>query len=258
MKKLITAAMTLALAAGLASAQVESANIVGYTTQALPTEQQIIIGMPFQNVGGGPVDLQDIVVSGVAANGGTFLWWWNKDTRLYTRAYWVELYDALGAPVGVDGWGDQVDWIAIDKSFAAGEGFWIQAPAGASVTVAGELVTATGDQPYLGIALPAEQQIQLTNPMPVESTDLQSITMDGVPADATTGLWWWNKDTGIYTRAYWVELYDEFGSPVGGNGWGDFLSWEAIDKTFAAGEGFWIKAPAGATVRFENPLYVAP
>ena len=71
-------------------------------------------------------------------------------------------------------------------------------------------------------------------------------------------LWWWNKDTSLYTRAYWVELYDALGDPVGGNGWGDFLDWIAIDKTFAAGEGFWIQAPAGATVRFENPLYVAP
>ncbi len=139
MKKLITAAMTLALAAGMASAQVESANIVGYTTQALPTQQQI----------------------------------------------------------------------------------------------------------------------QLTNPMPVESTDLQSITMDGVTPTGGTVLWWWNKDTRLYTRASWVALYDGE-TPLGVNGWGDAGTWEAIDKTFAAGEGFWIKARAGATVRFENPFYVAP
>ena len=142
MKKLITAATALALAAGMASAQVESANIVGYTTQALPTEQQIIVGVPFQNVGGGPVDLQDIVVSGVAADGTTMLWWWNKDTRLYTTAYWVELYDALGASVGVNGWGDGQDWIAIDKTFAAGEGFWIKAPAGATVRFENPLYVA--------------------------------------------------------------------------------------------------------------------
>ena len=91
MKKLITAAMTLALAAGMASAQVESANIVGYTTQALPTQQQIIVGVPFQNVGGGPVDLQDITMDGVTPTGGTVLWWWNKDTGIYTRAFWVEI-----------------------------------------------------------------------------------------------------------------------------------------------------------------------
>jgi len=105
MKKLMTTAVALALAAGLASAQVTSDNIVGYTTQALPTEQQIIVGVPFRNVGGGPVDLQDIVVSGVAADGTTMLWWWNKDTSLYTRAYWVELYDGETA-LGVNGWGD--------------------------------------------------------------------------------------------------------------------------------------------------------
>ena len=253
MKRLMTAATALALAAGMASAQVESANIVGYTTQALPTEQQIIVGVPFQNVGGGPVDLQDIVVSGVAADSGTVLWWWNKDTGIYTSAYWVELYDGETS-LGVNGWGDFLSWEAIAKTFAVGEGFWIKAPAGASVTVAGELVTSTGDQPYLGIALPAEQQIQLTNPMPVESTDLQSITMDGIAADGTTVLWWWNKDTFVYTRAYWVEL--DF-NPAN-LGWGDPQDWLPITKTFAAGEGFWIQAPAGATVNFENPLYVAP
>ena len=132
MKKLITAAMTLALAAGMASAQVESANIVGYTTQALPTQQQIIVGVPFQNVGGGPVDLQDITMDGVTPTGGTVLWWWNKDTGIYTSASWVALYDGE-IPLGVNGWGDGEDWIASDKTFAAGEGFWIQAPAGATV-----------------------------------------------------------------------------------------------------------------------------
>ena len=138
MKKLITAAMTLALAAGMASAQVESANIVGYTTQALPTQRQIIIGVPFQNVGGGPVDLQDITMDGVTPTGGTVLWWWNKDTRIYTSAYWVEL-DFNPANLG---WGDGQDWIAIDKTFAAGEGFWIQAPAGATVRFENPLYVA--------------------------------------------------------------------------------------------------------------------
>ncbi len=138
MKKLITAAMTLALAAGMASAQVQSANIVGYTTQALPAEQQIIVGVPFQNVGGGPVDLQDIVVSGVAADATTVLWWWNKDTLTYTKAYWVELdFDPENL-----GWGDPQDWLPITKTFAAGEGFWIQAPAGATVRFENPLYVA--------------------------------------------------------------------------------------------------------------------
>ena len=141
MKKLITAAMTLALAAGMASAQVESANIVGYTTQALPAEQQIIVGVPFQNVGGGPVDLQDITMDGVTPTGGTVLWWWNKDTSLYTKAYWVELYEGA-TPLGVNGWGDFWNWEAIDKTFAAGEGFWIQAPAGATVRFENPLYVA--------------------------------------------------------------------------------------------------------------------
>jgi hypothetical protein len=138
MKRLMTAATALALAAGMASAQVESANIVGYTTQALPAEQQIIVGVPFQNVGGGPVDLQDIVVRGVAADGGTVLWWWNKDTSRYTRAYWVEL-DFNPANLG---WGDPQDWLPITKTFAAGEGFWIQAPAGATVRFENPLYVA--------------------------------------------------------------------------------------------------------------------
>ena len=138
MKKLITTAMALALAAGFAVAQVTSDNIVGYNKIALPTRQQIIIGNGFQAVGGGPISLQDILVEGVPADGGTVIWWWNKDTSRYTKAHWVELdFDPDNL-----GWGDPQNWLPITKSFAAGEGFWIQAPAGATVNFANPFYVA--------------------------------------------------------------------------------------------------------------------
>jgi hypothetical protein len=232
-----------------------SANIVGYQTVSL-SNQQTLSGVAFQAVGGGLTSIQDIVVDGVAPEGTTRIWWWNKASATYSEAFWVELFDADGIALGVNGWGDGEEWIAVEKAFAAGEGFWIKAAVdGATVTVKGELAVSTGDQQYLGIGLQAQQQALLTNPMPVSSTDLQSIVADGADPEGTTRIWWWNGASATYSEAFWVELYDASGA-LGVNGWGDGEEWIAIGKTFAAGEGFWVKTPsAGAQVLFENPLY---
>jgi hypothetical protein len=123
-----------AAAARLPPAQVESVNIVGYQSVGLPDQQQIITGVAFQAVGGGLTDLQSVVLDGVDPDGTTRIWWWNKDTGTYSEAFWVELYDTNGGSLGVNGWGDFAYWIAIAKTFVAGEGFWVKAPnAGAQI-----------------------------------------------------------------------------------------------------------------------------
>jgi len=77
-------------------------------------------------------------------------------------------------------------------------------------------------------------------------------------SDASTRIWWWNDATGVYTSAYWVDLYDSGGTALGYKGWGDPANWVAISKTFDIGGGFWINAAANCSIRFVNPLYVAP
>jgi hypothetical protein len=247
-----------AAASDLVNAQVESVNIVGYATVEPTAGKQIMTGAMFNQVGGAALDLQDIRMENVSADAGTILWWWDKDTRTYTYAYWVELYNG-DTPTGENGWGDPESWEPMSKTFAPGECFWIQPYAGSvnpKVVTAGELVVSDGTAEFVAVNLFAGKQVQVCNPLPVQIS-LADIGMSGVDPDAGSVLWWWDKDTRTYTYVYWVELYNG-DTPTGQNGWGDPESWEPIVKQFAFGEGFWIQPYAGSTnpkALFKNPFY---
>jgi len=261
MKKLMTAFAACALA-GAVYAQIESQNIVGYTTVIPTAGKQIMTGAMFNQVGGAALDLQDIRMENVAATGGTVIWWWDKDTRTYTYAYWLPLYASDGVtPLGYDGWGDPESWEPMAKTFAPGEGFWIQ-PDGSSVdpkvVTAGELAVSSGEAEFVAVNLFAGKQVQVCNPLPVQVA-LADVGMSGVNPTGGTVLWWWDMDTRTYTYAYWLPMYDEDGvTPLGYDGWGDPESWVPIVKQFAFGEGFWIQ-PDGSSVDpkalFANPFY---
>ena len=65
MKKLVTAACALVAASAFA---VESANTVGYTTQAIAADTFYMIGVQFENVGGGTITFDNLItMSGVQA-----------------------------------------------------------------------------------------------------------------------------------------------------------------------------------------------
>jgi len=258
MKKLVTAFAACALA-GLAFAQVESVNIVGYTTKDTPNNVNMIVGVSFVDVGETGINLQSIKMSDdVAADGGVRIWWW-VDGVGYSEAYWVELYDELGNATGVNGWGDFLNWEAVpEKIFAAGDGFWINSLTGGKMITSGELVTTSGATQYIGVDTPNNVNMHVTSPLPIGDFNIQSIKMSNdVLPDGGVRIWWWVDGVG-YSEAYWVELYDAQGAPTGVNGWGDFLNWEAVPaKIFAAGEGFWINSLTGGQVLFTNPFYVA-
>ena len=95
----------------------------------LTAGKQVMKGAMFVDVGTSTLDLQSIAMGkDTPSDGGTMLWWWDKDSKTYTTAYWVDLYDADGEEVGKKGWGDEMDWIAIEKMFDVGEAFWVKAP----------------------------------------------------------------------------------------------------------------------------------
>jgi hypothetical protein len=256
MKKMMTA-FAVCMIAGLVSAQVESQNIVGYTTKDTPNNKNMIVGVSFVDVGQADFDIQSLKMSDdVAADGGVRIWWW-VDGVGYSEAYWVELYDAEGEPLGYNGWGDAMNWEAVPaKTFAAGDGFWIKSNTGGKMVTSGELVTTSGAAEYLGIDTPNNENMHVTSPLPIGDFDIQSVKMsDGVAADGGVRIWWWVDGVG-YSEAYWVELYDAEGEPLGYNGWGDAMNWEAVPaKTFEGGDGFWIKSNTGGQVQFPNPFY---
>ena len=73
---------------------------------------------------------------------------------------------------------------------------------------------------------------------------IQDIKMSEDVGDAGCTLWWYNPSTGTYdSDAYWFTcLYDMEGTELGYAGWGDEEYWAPVEKTFAPGESFWIKA----------------
>ena len=178
------------------------------------------------------------------------------------QAFWYsELYaDEEGeTTLGYAGWGDLVYWMPIEKTFAPGESFWIQCGVDASYTVSGEVAGTSAAEEYFGINLTAGEKKQLTNPFPVGEFSLQSIKMDDDVGDGDAQIWWWNGES-YSGQAFWYsELYaDEDGEEtLGYAGWGDLVYWMPIEKTFKAGEGFWIQCGADASVLFANPFYTA-
>ena len=124
MKKLMCA--IAATAAGVALADVQSANIVGYSTTVIEKDgQQQMVGGTFVSVGEETINIQDITVTGEPADESAWIKWWDPATRTYTQALYVsELYSG-GDPITPTraGWGD-ADWEIVDKTFATGEGFW--------------------------------------------------------------------------------------------------------------------------------------
>jgi hypothetical protein len=233
MKKLVTAFAACALA-GLVNAQVESVNIVGYTTKALTANKKAITGAQFVEVGGGTsLSLNSIQLVNVPADGTAGILWWNGSG--YDGAMWVEIgYD----PDNI-GWGDE-NWDEVTHTFAPGEGFWIVIPSGVTdpaVLQAGEVKLST--QATFDFALEANKKSLVINPLPVAIT-LDDIELVNVPADGTAGILWWNGSG--YDGAMWVEI----GYDPDNVGWGD-ENWDEVTHTFGADEGFWIVIPSGVT-----------
>ena len=94
--------------------------------------QQIMVINAFPTA----LNIQNIVLDGDAADGGSWIKWWNPATRTYAaKAVYV---DPLCDPVTDDdldygGWGDE-DYYPISKTFAVGDGFWFS-PAKNGVTI---------------------------------------------------------------------------------------------------------------------------
>ena len=278
----------LAVAAALGAFAIESANTVGYQTMDLTPGKQVMKGAMFISVGNSSLSLQDIRMDAdTLADGSSKIWWWDKDTRKYSYAYWCPACNADGDYIDANGdvvenesdaalvWGDESTWEAIEKTFAPGEGFWVQAASAnvsPKVSVAGELATTDNTIQYLTANLAAGKQVQFTQPMPVGSFGLQTVKIAGALADGSSKIWWWNKDTRKYSYAYWCPACNADGDYIDANGdvvenesdaalvWGDESSWEAIEQTFEAGEAFWVQPASTATapvIMFPNPFYVA-
>ena len=135
MKKLVTAAC--ALVAGMAMAQVQSANTVGFDTNSDGIEGYNFKTAPFSTVGGAGYSITNIKLD----DGGNYLIADNGLQVLDPDAYTDEFYYYSEVQTGVYVWLDEGGDPA-DRVFSDGEGFLIENLDGISVTFAGEVPSA--------------------------------------------------------------------------------------------------------------------
>ena len=242
MKKLVIAFAACALA-GLASAQVYSQNIVGYTTKGVAANQKIIAGAQFVEVGEAGLDLSSIKLENVPANDSASIQWWNGSA--YESAVWT----VLDWGDGDIAWGDE-NTDLVNHTFAPGEGFWIMLPGGvmdAKVTQAGEV--ALSSLATYDFNVEANKKYLVINPLPT-GLNLSDIALLNVPANDSASIQWWNGSA--YESAVWTVL--DWGD--GDIAWGDENT-DLVSHTFAPGEGFWIMLPGGvidAKVKIANKV----
>ena len=97
-----------------------------YAGRALKKNKMDIVVNPFPV----SVDIQSIVMDGDKAQGGSYIMWWDPVAGKFSaKAVYANPLCNPDDDEDLDygGWGDELDWYPIEKTFAPGQGFWTQA-----------------------------------------------------------------------------------------------------------------------------------
>lgn len=267
MKKLITAAMALALIAGMASAQVNSDNIVGFVTITNAAgDTYPLFGATFVQVGNtnGEWRLGDITAVGMDADAPDIIQFLDPtDLNVTMAATYVDKAKAIeygdtDGSLGYQGWWDAGDVLgtSLDETkIVSGTGFLCNIGSGSTVvfTFTGEVVQDTTSLDLTGMTYPI-----IANPVPAELT-LGVITADGMDADAPDIIQFLDPVSLVVIaaatyvdQAKAIEYGDTDGS-LGYQGW-----WDAGDVLGTNMDGTII--PAGTAVLFNigsgNPINI--
>ena len=256
-------------------------------------------GELFQVPGGGSYDLQSIIPyknsgADICEHTEFTLWWWDTTTLGNKYAQWSEYYVAETAEdeaseaydegyVFESAWTTRADEPIkyrgdTAKTFAAGEGFFVQpACANPVLTISGEVIGTTDTtSEYRKVAFTEGQKQLVISPFPV-AVGLQDIVPmkgEAVCEHTEFTLWWWDTTALANKYAQWSEYYvaetaEDEASEAYDEGYVFETAWttradEPIKyrgdtaKTFAVGEGFYIQpACASPYLAFPNPFYVA-
>ena len=198
-------------------ADVESANIVGYTTVSLKARSQDIVGAPFVSVATKAFSVQDMTISD-PTDGVDWIKVYNPATGKYEAvSYWDEIYESLEAeePMG-SGFGDE-DGTIVNMTIDPGQGFGMKTDKATTVTIPGEVVAASDNT----TTLKSRKQDMVAGIFPV-TLNVQDITLSN-PTDGVDWIKVYNPATGKYdVVSYWDEIYEslEAEEPMG-SGWGD-------------------------------------
>ena len=265
MKKLIIAAA--ALTAGISMADIQSANIVGYTTKTMNADLQDILGANFIGIGTEALDIQAIFLeNGTSSDAislyvpgvGYTMYTWSTET--YKNDY---EYDQDLGPGWADG--EQIRFCELNENAITldpGQGFWISMK-GTSGTPSMRQSGQVLDSEFETITMQPGLQDILILPYPCDA-DIQNIVLlNGTGQDAINlyvpgvGYTAYTWSTETYKNDY---EYDQDLGP----GWADgeqirFCELNENAITIPAGNGFWIsmKGTVGTPqVKFINPTKV--
>ena len=260
MKKLVTAACALAAASAFA---VESANTVGYATQAITGGSWYLVGIQFEGVGSetATVAFDDLItLTGVTAaaydkqeSDAAEIQYFNGVG--YDHFYYInDAYDAQDNDVGHDCWAKDGYEVTANKK-ALGEGFWFKAPAAAisgtaSMTVKGQVLADATKT----VSFTANTWKIISNPFPT-ALGLQNVTTTGVTAVAYD-----NQESdgaeiqyfnGVgYVHFYYIsDAYDAQDNDVGHDCWAKD-GYITTGTQIPVGQAFWFKAKQSGTMTF--------
>ena len=226
-------------------ADVESANVVGYTTKAAGANLNWYAPQ-FFTVGANTTDINDIKLD----DGGTGTVGWGDSMQIVgplgnaseMYLYWDKSMDPKGLATGCY-WGDD-ECNAVTVSFDAGDGI--------AIDNANELAFAlnnAGDVPTEDVSFAASANLNWTgNPFP-EAINLNAVTLD----DGGVGTVGWGDSLQIVgplgnaseMYLYWDKSMDPKGLATGYY-WGDDEC-NAVDVTLKPGDGFAIDNANGLT-----------
>ena len=229
-------------------ADVESANVVGYSTVSLKARTQDIMGAPFVSVGSKAFSVQNLTIDN-PTDAADWVKVYNPATGKYDMVtYFDEIYESLEAeePMG-SGFGDE-DGTIVDMVIDPGQGFWMKTDKATTVTIPGEVLSASENS----TTLKARSQDMVAGIFPVV-LNIQDITLSA-PTDAADWIKVYNPTTGKYEMVtYFDEIYEslEAEEPMG-SGWGD-EDGTVVNMTVNPGQGFWMKTDKDCTVSFTAP-----
>lgn len=232
-------------------ADVESANVVGYTTKDLRAGSTMLAPC-FKDVAKGGIDLTSITVAGYDSEEGTegevivqILSAYGKTTASY---YWYDVNDDGDI---VRGWFDGNDEPVEAGSvfFQPGDGLWVTGVDGYSLTFPGEVSFSDVSKALRTGATP-------TGNMMAIAQDLTKISVSGYDAEEGTEgdvivqiLSAYGKTTASY---YWYDVNDD-GDIV--RGWfdGNDEMVEAGSVIFQPGDGLWVSGLNGLNLNVLAP-----
>jgi len=254
MKKLVTA---LALCAAVSAyAQVESANIVGYTTVPTLAGTYTMIGGQFEGVGGGGMPIQSIKGSFVGgagvADSDNLLVWANGAYKYYFFGNWSGVW---GAEYDNLWYWENDDANPTEDLLMPGQGLWFLSRSGSAgtATFAGQVKLNSTNLSVL-----ANTYTLFSNPYPVElSINSANFTVSSAQggagvADSDNLLVWSNGVYKYYFFGNWAGVW--------GAEYDNLWYWENDDANpttdkFQVGQAAWyLRRGTATTMSFTSPL----